>query len=71
VCNQLGLVWGVTPALIDEINNTDCMTLTAVSNAVKLHLARSGDTVVITSGNPAGPPGNTNLLTVEQVEEEK
>jgi len=66
--NQLVLTWGVNPILIENLVNTDEMTQTAIDYAKWLGLARPGDHVVITSGNPAGPPGNTNLLRIEPVE---
>lgn len=67
VCNQLGLVWGVQPILIGFLDNAETMIHTAITCATSLGLAQVDDHVVITSGNPAGPPGNTNLITVEKV----
>jgi pyruvate kinase len=53
--------------LIENLDNTDLMTQAALDYAQKTEFARPGDYVVITSGNPAGPPGNTNLLRIEQI----
>ncbi len=65
--NQLALSWGVHPILSDTLANTEAMTQTALDCVIKLGVAHPGDYIVVTSGNPAGPPGNTNLITIEQV----
>ncbi|MEM7029218.1 MAG: pyruvate kinase [Chloroflexota bacterium] len=65
---KLVLSWGVNPILIDDLDNTDLMTKTAIKHAKSLGLADPGDHVIVTAGNPAGPPGNTNILRVETVE---
>jgi pyruvate kinase len=65
--NQLALCWGVNPLLIEELDNTDIMTQMAIDYAQTYDIAHPGDYVAITSGNPAGPPGNTNLLRIEQI----
>jgi pyruvate kinase len=67
IYRQIALSWGVTPMLIENLDNTDLMTQAALDYAQKAEFARPGDYVVITSGNPAGPPGNTNLLRIEQI----
>ncbi len=66
--NQLALCWGVNPFLIEELDNTDIMTQMAIDYAQMYDIAHPGDYVAITSGNPAGPPGNTNLLRIEQID---
>lgn len=65
--NQLALSWGVSPILAENLENTDTMAQTAMDYAQNLKLAQRGDHIVITSGNPVGPPGNTNLLRIEQI----
>ena len=66
--NRLALTWGVNPILVKALDNTDAMTKLAISYAKELRLAKPGDSIIITSGNPAGPPGNTNLLRIERIE---
>jgi len=68
-CNQLGLSWGVNPTLIDNLVSTEQMTQVAVDYVLKLELAHPGDYVVIVSGNPTAPPGKTNLITIERIEQ--
>lgn len=65
--NQLALSWGVTTVMVDNMTNTDLMTRRAIDIVKEMGLAKSGDKIIITSGNPSGPPGNTNLMRIEQV----
>ena len=67
VYRQITLSWGVTPMLVESLDNTDLMTQAALDYAQRVEFAQAGDYVVVTSGNPAGPPGNTNLLRIEQI----
>ncbi len=66
--NQLALSWGVTTVLVDNMLETDSMTQHAVKITRSLGIAQPGEHIIITAGNPSGPPGNTNLLTIEKVE---
>ena len=65
---HLALSWGVNSTLVENLDNTDVMTQTAIEYARFVGLGQAGDYLVITSGNPAGPPGNTNLLRIERLE---
>jgi pyruvate kinase len=67
VRRKLCLVWGVHSVLIPKTTGTDEMVGKAVSAALKEHLIKCGDLVVVTAGVPAGNPGMTNLIKVHVV----
>nr|PZN43812.1 MAG: pyruvate kinase [Bacillota bacterium] len=69
VARQLCLVWGVTPVVMPETDNTDEMIERAVQGALTSGLVKGGDLVVITAGVPVGTPGSTNLIKVQTVAE--
>ncbi|TYL10772.1 Pyruvate kinase [Moorella thermoacetica] len=69
VLNQLCLVWGVEPLLVEPTSGTDEMVNAAVAAAILSGRVKQGDLVVITAGVPAGVPGTTNLLKVHIVGE--
>jgi len=69
VLNQLCLVWGVEPLLVERTEGTDEMVNAAVNAAVRSGQVHEGDLVVITAGVPANVPGTTNLLKVHIVGE--
>lgn len=62
---RLCLIWGVVPMAVEELLDTDDMTMKARNIARKMGLVRAGDTVVITAGVPIGVAGTTNLIKVE------
>ena len=67
----MSVVWGVLPALSDEIHSTDEMV--EVANAKIIHMIKDtvdvqvGDRYVITAGVPFGMRGTTNLIRVERI----
>lgn len=67
VLNQLNLVWGCYPILIEEKGTTDEIFETAVDKAEELGLVKQGDLVVLTAGAPVGVSGTTNVLKVQYV----
>ena len=67
-CRQMNLSWGVRPALIGEMNNTDELIEKALAVSKEKNFVNSGDTVVITAGVPIGISGKTNLLQVGCIE---
>ena len=67
VCRQLNLSWGVTPLMIDEIDNTDDLFEQAVQAGEKAGLLHDGELVVMTAGVPLGVSGTTNLMKVHVV----
>ncbi len=68
---QLALVWGVEPLLVDQFADTDAMIVTVVAAARGRGVVQDGDLVVITAGVPLGGSGQTNMLKVHRVGEEK
>ncbi|MCI5752602.1 MAG: pyruvate kinase [Oscillospiraceae bacterium] len=66
-CRQMNLSWGVRPALIGEMSNTDELIAKAKAVSKENGFVRENDTVVITAGVPLGISGNTNLLEVETI----
>jgi pyruvate kinase len=67
---QLALVWGVEPLLVDQFAHTDDMIVTVVSAARARGLVENDDLVLITAGVPLGGTGLTNTLKVHRVGEE-
>lgn len=68
VVNQLALVWGVTPHLIDPARDTDDMFAKAIAVAGQSSHVRRGGRIVITAGVHVNVPGTTNIIKVHQVE---
>lgn len=66
VYRQLELRWGVKPILTNEYNTTDEMFNIAVDIVKKNKIAKVGDTVVITCGQPK-KPGGTNLIKILKI----
>ena len=64
---RMNLSWGVTPYVIDEVNDTDSLFAKAVEAAKAQGLVETDDLVVITAGVPRGISGMTNLMKVEIV----
>src|SRR3989442_14872030 len=64
---QLALVWGVTPVLVDQVPGYDAMLAVVRDLILKRGYARSGDRIVMTAGVPWDVSGTTNLLKVEVV----
>ncbi|HEY8348041.1 MAG TPA: pyruvate kinase [Symbiobacteriaceae bacterium] len=67
VARKLTLVWGVTPVVKPEADNTDALIDRAVEGALESGLVKSGDLVVITAGLPVGVSGATNMIKVQMV----
>lgn len=63
---KLKHVWGVIPAYVKPMKNTDEMLDTA-KNLVKDYVSK-GDSIVVTSGVPVGVSGSTNMLKVIEFE---
>ncbi|MFB3896672.1 MAG: pyruvate kinase [bacterium] len=61
---RLGLVWGVTTYYCENLPDTDAVFAKAAELVKSLHLAKSGDTIIITAGIPLRQPGTTNLIRV-------
>ena len=68
VCNQLNLLWGVNPLLIEQESTTEGLFENAVAAAKKAGYVKPGDVVVITAGVPVGIAGTTNMIHVIEVQ---
>ncbi len=68
VRRQLAICWGVVPVLTGEVTSTDRILSMACQVAVREHLVKEGDTVVITAGVPIGRTGHTNLIKAHVIE---
>lgn len=66
-CRRLSLVWGVTPLCIGDYSTTDEMVETVLEAARDHGIVDQGDRAVITSGQPIGRPGSTNMVQVREV----
>lgn len=68
VLNQLALVWGVHPILVESTNTTDEMIENAIQAAVEKKAVKQGDLTVITAGVPVRETGTTNMMKVHVVD---
>ncbi len=64
VCNQLGLVWGVTPILIKAHPDTDKSIRLMEHKLQELGMLEDGDRAIFTSGMPVAERGRTNMIKV-------
>jgi pyruvate kinase len=68
VARQLALSWGVRPARVEILPDTDAMLEQAVTWAREHGFAAAGDRIIVTAGLPINQPGTTNLLRVMDLE---
>lgn len=68
VVRKLALVWGVTALAQSLETNTDRVIESLVASFRDRGMLRTGETVVVTAGVPAGVPGRTNLILTRTVE---
>jgi pyruvate kinase len=68
VCNQLALVWGVTPILIDTVYDTDKSIKMMEKELKNRGMVNSGDRVVLATGMPIAKRGRTNMVKVSTLE---
>ncbi|MDX1299063.1 MAG: pyruvate kinase alpha/beta domain-containing protein, partial [Pseudomonas sp.] len=62
---RLSVAWGVYSVVKERLSKVEDVTRTALEIARSTGLAKTGDTVVITAGEPFGQPGSTNSLRIE------
>jgi pyruvate kinase len=62
---RLSVAWGVYSVVNERLHMVEDVTRTALEAARAAGLASTGDTVVITAGEPFGQPGSTNSLRIE------
>lgn len=68
VCNQLALVWGVTPVKIDTIFDTDKSVRLMEDYLKKTGIVNVGDRVILATGIPLAKRGRTNMVKVSTIE---
>ncbi len=67
VANQLNLLWGVRPLILQEEKDAEKLFARAVEEALAKGYVHKGDVVVITAGMPLGVSGTTNMLRAVEV----
>ena len=61
---RLGLLWGTHAVHTRDVASFEEMVAKAKRMALRHHIAKAGDRVIITAGVPFGTPGATNVLHV-------
>jgi pyruvate kinase len=64
---QMAVLYGVTPLIDPEGGSTDELIARMEVMLRTRGLVRSGDLVVITSGQPIGRPGTTNMIKIHRI----
>ena len=64
---RMACIWGVHPAVVEEIHSMTEMVSRAAKAALAEGFARPGEEIVVTAGVPFGTPGTTNALRVATV----
>ena len=64
---KLSLSWGVLPVLGEEFPSMEVIFYHALKKAKEVLRLSPGDNVVMTGGQIAGSPGNTNTIKVETI----
>ncbi|WP_296216583.1 pyruvate kinase [Pseudomonas sp. UBA2684] len=62
---RLSVAWGIYSVVNERLHQVEEVTSTALEIAQAQGMAKRGDTVVITAGEPFGQPGSTNSLRIE------
>jgi pyruvate kinase len=64
---RLALSWGVQTRLAGKVNSFSEMQQVALESVKAEQLARPGDIITVSAGQPFGEPDGTNILCVERV----
>jgi pyruvate kinase len=67
VARQLALIWGVEARRVPRVRSTEAVMSRARMEVRRHGLGAVGDRMAIVAGVPLNEPGNTNVLTVQQV----
>ena len=67
VARRSCLYYGVVPRVIEQPESVEQLVEQSVSIAQELHLADSGDHIIVLAGHPVGAAGGTKALIIEQV----
>lgn len=65
--HQMALNWGVHPLMIDEETSFETMIDNIKEIALREHIAKRGERIVIVGGLPLGRHGTTNMVRVESI----
>ena len=65
--NQLAFYFGVQPALVNKVTATDELFNIGKNYVIQNKLVKSGETIVVVAGAPAGKEGQTNILKVDKI----
>lgn len=68
---KLALSWGVIPMMTHRFDSTDVLFYTAKNTAVDVLDLKIGDSIVITGGMTNGASGNTNIIKVETIVDDR
>lgn len=69
IARRMCIVWGVTPFLLKQVNDTSKLFNQAVDMAKEKGILVDGDIVISTAGVPVGMSGSTNMMSVYTVGE--
>jgi pyruvate kinase len=64
---RLGLLWGVHAVHTRDVDSFEEMVAKSKRMALRHHLAKAGDSVIITAGVPFKTPGSTNVIHVVRI----
>lgn len=65
---RLTVAWGIYSVVNERLRRVEEVTSTALEIAQAQGMAKRGETVVITAGEPFGEPGSTNSLRIETLQ---
>ena len=65
---RLTVAWGIYSVVNERLRRVEEVTSTALEIAQAQGMAKRGETVVITAGEPFGQPGSTNSLRIETLQ---
>jgi pyruvate kinase len=71
VKNRMALLWGVIPRVMRPIETTDALITELEKQILAGRLAKKGDVVVILSGAPISRWGETNLMKLHRIGEDR
>ena len=66
VARRMAMMWGVEPLVVQNYRYFETLIEIAEQRVISDGVARSGETIVITSGMPVGP-GETNVMKVHRL----
>lgn len=64
---RLGLLWGAHAVFTKDVESFEAMVAKAKRMALRHHLAKPGDRVIVIAGVPFRTPGSTNVLHVVRI----